>query len=327
MAEIVFGMCVPHSPILGKDPDTWHEDRARDVSNIREMWYRMRPWKFAELANERRNEGFEEMTTPEELRRRYNLCLAALAKMRKAYEDAKIDVAVILGKDQQEMFVEFSPALAIYTGEEIYNGPPGKPVYSPPAPVTHPAHPELALHLINSLQNSGFDMMDLFKWMPNTWMGNKPIVPHAYAFVTHKIMSDEPPPVVPILVNTFYRPTQPSMSRCIEFGEALTDAIQSWDSKLRVGIFASGGLTHFVCDEQQDKQFLDLIGRCDLEGLAKIDERIYQSGTSEVKLYVAVLIAAQRMGFPMTLVDYVPCYRSEAGTGEGMAFMYWAPQN
>ena len=25
----------------------------------------------------------------------------------------------------------------------------------------------------------------------------------------------------------------------------------------------------------------------------------------------------------MTLVDYVPCYRSEAGTGNAMAFAYW----
>jgi 3-O-methylgallate 3,4-dioxygenase len=24
-------------------------------------------------------------------------------------------------------------------------------------------------------------------------------------------------------------------------------------------------------------------------------------------------------------VDYVPCYRSEAGTGNAMAFVYWRP--
>jgi 3-O-methylgallate 3,4-dioxygenase len=325
MAEIVFGMCVPHSPMLGKDPDTWHEDRARDVSNKREMWYQLRTWKFAELAEARRNDGFEAMMTPEEWRRRYDLCQAALAKMREAYLEAKIDVAVILGKDQQEMFVDFSPAMAIYTGKEIYNGPPNKPVYGPPASVTHAAHPELALYLVKYLQKAGFDMMDLFNWMPNTWMENKPIVPHAYAFVTHKIMNDAPPPVVPILINTFYPPTQPSMDRCIGFGRVLTEAIESWDANVRVGIFASGGLTHFVCDMEQDKVFLDLLGRCDLEGLTKIDDRIYQAGTSEVKLYAAVLVAAQKKGFPMTLVDYVPCVRSEAGTGEGMAFMYWAP--
>ena len=44
MAEIVFGMAVPHSGILGKDPDTWPEDRERDMSDKREMWYKLRPW-------------------------------------------------------------------------------------------------------------------------------------------------------------------------------------------------------------------------------------------------------------------------------------------
>jgi 3-O-methylgallate 3,4-dioxygenase len=324
MAEIVFGMAVPHSGILGKDPDTWPEDRARDMSNKREMWYQCRPWRFEELAHERRNEGFEALTTPEERRKRFNKCRAALDKMRQAYEDAKVDIAIILGKDQQEMFMEFSPALAIYTGKEIYNGPPGRSVYSPDKPMTHEGHPELALHLINSLQNDGFDLMDLFKWMPNTWLQNEPIVPHAYGFVMHQIMSDNPPPCVPVLVNTFYPPTQPSMRRCIEFGKALTAAIRSWDSNKRVAVIASGGLTHFVCDEAQDKVFLELLKNYDFEGLANVDERIYQSGTSEVKLYVPVLMAMQGTGAPMTLVDYVPTYRSEAGTGEGMAFMYWA---
>jgi hypothetical protein len=29
----------------------------------------------------------------------------------------------------------------------------------------------------------------------------------------------------------------------------------------------------------------------------------------------------------MNLVDYVPCYRSVAGTGNAMAFAWWEPKN
>ena len=29
------------------------------------------------------------------------------------------------------------------------------------------------------------------------------------------------------------------------------------------------------------------------------------------------------LGKKMTLVDYVPCYRTEAGTGNAMGFVYW----
>jgi hypothetical protein len=315
-------MAVPHSGILGKDPDTWPEDRERDMSDKREMWYKLRPWKFKELAEERKNGGFDKLSSPEERRKRYDRCQVALEKCRQAWADAKIDVAVILGKDQKEIFMDFSPTLAIYTGEEIHNGPPGRSVYAPSTPMTHKAHPELAVHLIESLKKSGFDLTDLFNWPPNTWLNNTNIVPHAYGFITHQIMRDNPPPSVPVLMNCFYPPTQPSMPRCIEFGAALAEAIRSWPKNLRVGVIASGGLTHFVCDQEQDAIFLDLLKRADLDGFAKIDERIYQSGTSELKLYVPILQCME--GTPMTLVEYCPCYRSEAGTGEGMAFMYWA---
>jgi hypothetical protein len=326
MAEIVLGMALPHSPILKTDPEQWIKDGDRDRTFVREMWYQKRQWgSFAELAKARAHENFDALSTLAERTERHGRCQFALERMRKAYEDAKVDVAVIIGKDQQEMFVNFSPALAIYTGKEIYNGPPGRPIYAPDQWMVHEGHPELALHLINTLQAQHFDIMDLYKWLPNTWLEGKPIVPHAYGFVMHQIMSDEPPPCVPILMNTFYRPTQPPIRRCIEFGGALTKAIRSWDTDKRVAIIASGGLTHFICDEAQDREFLELLGNGDLEGLANVDERVYQSGTSEVKMYVPVLIAAQQMGAPMTLVDYVPCYRTEAGTGEGMGFMYWAP--
>jgi hypothetical protein len=33
--------------------------------------------------------------------------------------------------------------------------------------------------------------------------------------------------------------------------------------------------------------------------------------------------AVQETRVQMTLVDYVPCWRTPAGTGEGMGFMYW----
>jgi hypothetical protein len=31
------------------------------------------------------------------------------------------------------------------------------------------------------------------------------------------------------------------------------------------------------------------------------------------------------LGFDFNLVDYVPCYRSIAGTGNAMGFVHWAP--
>jgi 3-O-methylgallate 3,4-dioxygenase len=318
-------MAVPHSGMLGKPAETWVEDGDRDRAKP-VLWYRNKQWTFAELAHERRNEGYEKLLTLEERTARAARCAKALVEMRRLYEANKPDITIILGKDQQEIWPEISPSLAIYTGDTIYNGPPQRKVYAPDAPVTYPAHPELALYLTKWFQNDNFDLTDIFKWPKNTWM--KPpsdVVPHAYGFIYRQIMSDRPTPSVPILMNTFYPPTQPSFRRALMFAKSLYKAIEAWDSDKKVAIIASGGLTHFVCDEQLDKVFMESFMNFDFERLAQVNELSYQSGTSEVKLYVSVLWAAAQMGWKTNIVDYVPCYRTEAGTGEGMGFFAWTP--
>ena len=324
MARFVLGMATPHSGMLGKAPETWLEDgerdRAKDV-----LWYRNKTWTFPELAAHRKSENFEARMTLEERQARGARCSKALDVLRQVYRDAKPDVVVILGKDQQEIFIDHTPSLAIYTGDTIKNGPPQRAVYAPPQPIVYPGAPDLAQHLISSLQDDGFDMVDLMKWPPNVWMKGEVIVPHAYGFILHQIMQDKAPPSVPVLMNTFYPPTQPSMKRSLAFSRAMFKAIKAWDSDKTVAIIGSGGLTHFVCDEELDKVFLECFQNNDFERLEKIDDRSYQSGTSEVKLYMPILVAMAELGFKMNLVDYVPCYRTEAGTGEGMAFMYWQP--
>jgi len=324
MAEIVFGMAVPHSGMLGQAPEDWLNNGERDRKNPA-LWYRNRKWAYPELEAERGPENFEKYLTLDERKARQSRNVAALDELRQAYERAEVDVAIILGKDQQEIFPGMSPSIAIYTGEDVHNGPPQRAVYAPDKPVTHQCHPELARYLIGELKQDGFDLTDLFQWPDNVWM--KPpanIAPHAYSFVYHQIMGDDPPPHVPIFFNCFYPPTQPSMPRCIEFGGSLLKAIKAWESGARVAIIASGGLSHFVCDEEFDQRIISMMRDNDFDGLAAVDDRSYQSGTSEIKLYVSVMMAMRDIAAPMTLVDYVPSYRTPAGTGEGMGFMYWS---
>src|SRR3546814_8189224 len=87
-----------------------------------------------------------------------------------AYQRANVDVAIILGKDQKEIFTQFSPSIAIYTGEDVHNGPPQRPVYAPDHHVVHKAHPEMATYLVGEFEKAGFDLTDLFEWPENVWM-------------------------------------------------------------------------------------------------------------------------------------------------------------
>ena len=324
MARIALAIAAPHSGMLGKPPETWLEDGLRDRRNPA-LWFRNEVWTYERLEAARRAEGLERFLTIEERRARHAACRRAIERLREAYAEAQPDVAIILGKDQREIFVGAMPAFAIHVGATIENGPPQRTNFAPDAPVTYPGAPDLAAHIVGSLQRDGFDLTCIDKTLPNAWLANTAIVPHAYGFIYHEIMMDRAPPSVPIYLNTFYPPNQPSIGRCVAFGKALARAISAWDSPAKVALIASGGVSHFVCDEPLDRTFLDAFARADLDALQRVDERTYQSGTSEVKLFVPIIVAMAELGCPMTLVDYVPCYRTEAGTGEGMAFMYWKP--
>src|SRR5262249_24741610 len=151
----------------------------------------------------------------------------------------------------------------------VYNGPPQRSVYAPDHLVTYPTVPELAQHLFKSLSADGFDLTDLIQWPRNTWIKDEdpdhPVVPHGFGYVYHRIMDNRPPPTVPIIMNTFYPPTQPSMSRAIQFGQALLKAIKAWDSDKTVAVIASGGLSHFVCDETFDREIIGLLQAYDFD--------------------------------------------------------------
>jgi 3-O-methylgallate 3,4-dioxygenase len=88
-----------------------------------------------------------------------------------------------------------------------------------------------------------------------------------------------------------------------------------------VAIMASGGLSHFFVDEELDRQVLDALAKNDGEALIALPAAKLESGNSEIRNWIATAGAVEHL--PMHLVDYVPSYRSEAGSGVGMAFAVW----
>jgi len=136
-------------------------------------------------------------------------------------------------------------------------------------------------------------------------------------------MGDEVIPHVPVILNTFYPPNQPTARRCFEFGRSLGRALCEWKSDARVAVFGSGGLSHFVIDEDFDKHFLDAIVRDDFEALCGIDEALFQAGTSECKNWITTAGILAGGGLKAELIDQVACYRSEGGTGTGTGFVAW----
>ena len=88
-----------------------------------------------------------------------------------------------------------------------------------------------------------------------------------------------------------------------------------------MAVVASGGLSHFFVDEELDRHVLDLLAKKDGEALSALPAAKLESGNSEIRNWIATAGAAEHLA--MHLVDYVPSYRSEAGSGVGMAFAVW----
>jgi seryl-tRNA synthetase len=82
-------------------------------------------------------------------------------------------------------------------------------------------------------------------------------------------------------------------------------------------------MTHFVIDEPFDRKIMGAIQARDLDYLLGLDDRLFRAGTSEIKNWLLAAGILAESELEMQILDYVPCYRSEAGTGCAMGFAAW----
>src|SRR5439155_8695265 len=104
---------------------------------------------------------------------------------------------------------------------------------------------------------------------------------HGYSFVVKRLFQNKPTPILPVMQNTCYPPNVPSARRCFAFGQALANVIESWHEDARVAVIASGGLSHFVVDEELDRMVLGGLERKDATTLSSIPRHKLYSAASE----------------------------------------------
>ena len=339
MTEIVFGAGTSHSPLLATKPEEW-DFRADDDRKNPAHPFRGEVYTFDQLVELRKGENLGKQNTAEERRRRDEINQRQLDELSRRIKDANLDVLVIFGDDQREILLsDISPAFMVFTGERVpfmptteerFNAmPKGVQVAdwarTPATDMWLPGAPELAEHVVKSAVADGFDLAVSETVLEKK--GGERGVGHAFGFYYHRLLDDlkDTPGMstLPIFINTFFPPNQPPAARVLAFGKAVGRAIRSWPGDTRVGIAASGGLSHFVIDEELDQRMIGAITRRDEQAIINEPECNFQSGTSEIKNWIAAMGALEGTGLEFELLDYVPCYRSEAGTGNAMAFAVW----
>ncbi|MDH5709915.1 MAG: class III extradiol dioxygenase family protein, partial [Hylemonella sp.] len=142
---------------------------------------------------------------------------------------------------------------------------------------------DLSWHLINTLIDKEFDIVSC----------QEMLVDHAFTLPLKLFWPDEVCPVltVPVCINTVQFPL-PSAKRVYALGKAVGEAIQSWDSDLKVVVMGTGGLSHQLDGERAgfinkafDLQFLESL-RSNPEWATQfsIHELVEKTGTQGVEL-------------------------------------------
>ena len=330
MATVVSAIGCSHSPMLPTNPRLWLERADQDRNNPMLYDHSGQHVTFDELEAAAGDRYAQELDFAL-WERRYAECEQALDRL--AHDVAAIgpEVAIVIGDDQGEAFERSSePAVAVFWGDRWrtmildQNAPGREPGefyelaargYAMDEVFEFDGHRDLGLDVITSLVREGFDVMSVASVPEGRGFG------HAFGFIIRRVLRDLQIPVVPVFLNTYYPPNQPTPARCYDFGEALGRAISASALETKVLLVASGGLSHFVLDEGLDTDLLDAIAASDRETLRSIPPELLQAGSSEIRNWIAV--AGAMAGRGLVYREYVPCYRTIAGTGCGMGFVRW----
>lgn len=327
MARLVAAFGTSHSTMLFSSEENWralfdHVDCRAPISDFDGT-----PRSFDELLKHTPLEAAAKIA-PQAISQRHAETEKSMDHVQADILASNLDALIVIGDDQREIFKDACrPAIGVYYGETIKNAA------APQTPTDdwylldqrrrledsedrfYPCHPALGEHLIEGLMAQSFDITAVKALVGEQFEG------HAYSFVHRRYMREQVIPMVPVFLNTYYPPNQPSPVRCFELGRALRDLVAGFPEDLRVGILASGGLSHFLVNEELDRRVIAALRNRDDEALKSLPAALLHTGSSEIRNWIAVAAAA--CDLTLDWLSYVPAYRSRAMTGVGLCFAHW----
>jgi len=335
MARLAAAFGSSHSVMLAAELQDWLTGFRQSDLRMKYFDRAGRPRSYEEvLAQAPSNIG--ELLTEEAVTGRFKDVHEAMRQLKAGIAAAKLDALVIVGDDQHELFQDrHMPSIGIYYGESIRNAGRSNARkfmwpeewynraqmrrYEDAGDAHYPCNRYLALHLIEGLVAEEFDVSAVNGLDPDQSEG------HAYSFVHRWYLKGNGAPVlpvVPVFLNTYNPPNPPLPKRCVKLGRALKKLIESYPGDARIGILASGGLSHFVVEEDLDRPIIEALHGKDTTFLGNLDPRRLKAGNSEIRNWIVVASAATDLD--LSWISYTPSYRTPAGTGIGLAFAAWS---
>ena len=208
----------------------------------------------------------------------------AYAPVHRWLREARPDIAVIFYNDHGlNFFLDKMPTFAIGAAPEYRNADEG---WGIPQLPPFKGEQKLAWHLIEQLIGHDFDLTTCQEMV----VDHAITLPMALLWPDHE-QTGWPVRIVPICINTVQFPL-PSARRCFALGEAVGEAIRSWQGDERVLIMGTGGLSHQLDGERAgfinkdfDLQFMEsLVHDPRWATQYSIHELVEKTGTQGVEL-------------------------------------------
>lgn len=226
-------------------------------------------------------------------------------------DEVKPDVAVVFYNDHGlNFFLDKMPTFAVGAAAEYRNADEG---WGIPTLPPFKGEPDLSWHLIEHLVDREFDVTTC----------QEMLVDHAFTLPL-KLFWPQGCPVttVPVCINTVQFPL-PSAKRCFKLGQAVGEAIRSWDSDKRVVVIGTGGLSHQLDGQRAgfinkpfDLKFMDsLVNEPEWATQYSVHELVEKTGTQGVELLMWLATRAAVPG-PVRKVHtnyHIPISNTAAG--------------
>jgi len=306
MAEIIVGAAMPRGPQLRLAPARWSEIAERDRTNPWLFDLEGNPLTYDDLLREAAPAVLREITA-EQWDARHAAAQRAWGQVRQAMADAAPDVILVMGDDENELFTDDAtrPKLAVYRGASWPWGDPQ---------TAYPVATGLTDHVVGHLREQGYQLY-LFDVLPDG-----ATMPHCFGNVCTDLVAGVKP-LVPIMVNIHYPVNQTTPIESYRLGQDVRAAVGSWQGDRTVGVVGIGGLSIGVLREDLDRALLTILQNRDVTALASFPYGWIKGPSGEIYNWIGA--AGVLEGLEMRIVDYLPAYRSPAGTGCGMAFATW----
>lgn len=200
--------------------------------------------------------------------------------VRRWLDEVQPEVAVVFYNDHGlNFFLDKMPTFAIGAAPEYRNADEG---WGIPTVAPFTGELDLSWHVIEHLVAQEFDITTC----------QEMLVDHAFTLPMKLFWPQGVPvTVVPICINTVQFP-MPSARRCYALGQAVGEAIRSWDSDKKVVVIGTGGLSHQLDGERAgfinkpfDLKFMDsLVNDPEWATQYSIHELVEKTGTQGVEL-------------------------------------------